>query len=76
MRSLSAARQMKERGVSVEAIISELGSANLEQVAVVGIDENEELVIAYSLSNRLELVGLLESLKSKLIDEMNYEQES
>ena len=75
MKDLSVARQEKERGVSVERIVEDLKTAKLEQLAVVGIDENEELVMAYSLSNRLELVGILEALKSKLIDEMNYTEE-
>lgn len=71
MKNLSTARQEKERGVSVEKIIENLKTAELEQLAIVGIDKNDELVIAYSLSNRLELIGILDSLKSMLIDEMN-----
>lgn len=75
MRDLSVARQEKERGVSVERIVEDLKTAKLEQLAIVGIDENEELVMAYSLSNRLELIGIIEALKSKLIDEMNYTED-
>lgn len=72
MINIKSIREEKERGVSVETIIQDLNQSKLEQIAVVGIDENEELVMAYSLSNRLELIGILEALKSKLIDEMNY----
>ncbi|MGM0220051.1 hypothetical protein [Enterococcus sp. AZ126] len=68
-------KQENERGVSVQTIIEELNHSDLDQLAVVGIDENEELVMAYSLSNRLELIGILEALKSKLIDEMNYTED-
>ncbi|MGM0217654.1 hypothetical protein [Enterococcus sp. AZ126] len=75
MDNILAKRQEKERGVSVQTIIDELNHTNMEQIAVVGIDENEELVTAYSLSNRLEMIGILEALKSKLIDEMNYMEE-
>lgn len=71
MINIKSIREEKERGVSVETIIQDLNQSKLEQIAVVGIDENEELVMAYSLSNRLELIGILEALKSKLIDEIN-----
>ena len=72
MKSVATKRQEKERGVSVDTIIQELNESNLNQLAVVGIDERDELVMAYSLDNRLELIGILEALKIKLIDEMNY----
>ncbi|MBO0438961.1 hypothetical protein [Candidatus Enterococcus ikei] len=75
MNNILAKRQEKDRGVSVQTIIDELNHTNLEQIAVVGIDENEGLVMSYSLSNRLELIGILEALKSKLIDEMNYTED-
>lgn len=75
MINIKSIREEKERGVSVEKIIQDLNKSKLEQIAVVGIDENEELVMAYSLSNRLELIGILEALKSKLIDEMNYTED-
>lgn len=72
MESIATKRQEKERGVSVDTIIQELSESNFSQLAVVGIDEKEELVMAYSLDNRLGLIGMLEALKTKLIDEMNY----
>lgn len=72
MINIKSIREEKERGVSVETIIQDLNQSKLNQIAVVGIDENEELVMTYSLSNRLEVIGILEALKSKLIDEMNY----
>lgn len=75
MINIKSMREEKERGVSVETIIQDLNQSKLNQIAVVGIDENEELVMAYSLSNRLELIGILEALKSKLIDEMNYTED-
>ncbi|MBO0423850.1 hypothetical protein BCR22_07345 [Enterococcus plantarum] len=75
MMNLSAARQEKERGVSVEAIVEDLQTVELEQIAVVGINKNDELVIGYSLDNRLELIGILDALKSKLIDGIHYEQD-
>ncbi|PZL71724.1 hypothetical protein CI088_12050 [Enterococcus plantarum] len=75
MMNLSAARQEKERGVSVEAIVEDLQTVELEQIAVVGINKNDELVIGYSLDNRLEQIGILDALKSKLIDGIHYEQD-
>lgn len=75
MKNLSSVRQEKERGVSVEAIVGDLQTVELDQIAVVGINKNDELVIGYSLDNRLELIGILDALKSKLIDGIHYEQD-
>lgn len=73
MKSLESKRQEKERGVSVEAVMSDvLNHECLKDIVVVGIDQDDEVVLAYSMDSRLEMIGLLETLKTSLVDELNH----
>lgn len=73
MKDIRTKRQEVERGVSVEGVLSSvLQQEHLKDIVVIGINSNDEVVTAYSLEDRLKIIGLLETLKTSLIDDMIY----
>lgn len=73
MKDIRTKRQEVERGVSVERVLSGvLQQEHLKEIIVVGINSDDEVVTAYSFDDRLRIIGLLETMKTTLIDELNY----
>lgn len=73
MKDIRTKRQEMERGVSVERVLSDvLQQEHLKEIIVVGVNEEDEVVTAYSFDDRLRIIGLLETMKNTLIDELNY----
>lgn len=73
MKDIRTKRQEMERGVSVEGVLSDvLQQEHLKEIIVVGVNEEDEVVTAYSFDDRLRIIGLLETMKNTLIDELNY----
>lgn len=73
MKDIRTKRQEIERGVSVEGVLSSiLQQEHLKEIIVVGINSDDEVVTAYSFDDQLRFIGLLETMKNTLIDELNY----
>lgn len=74
MNKLETKRQEKERGISVDEVISDTVAAkeSLKEIIIVGITDDDKVATAYSFDDRLRIIGILETLKNGLIDELNY----
>lgn len=66
------AKQKKERGYSVNELVDELVETKdkYEQVIVIAINENREVDISFSTEETSSVIGLLEVVKSILVDEI------
>lgn len=74
MENIKTKRQEKERGISVDEVISDTVAAkeSLKEIIIVGITDDDQVATAYSFDDRLRIIDILETLKTSLIDELNY----
>ena len=74
MKNIKTKRQEKERGISVDDVLSEIAAdkESLKEIIIVAINDDDEVLTAYSFDDRLRIIGILETLKNTLIDELNY----
>ncbi|MFL2104140.1 hypothetical protein [Mycobacteroides abscessus] len=66
------AKQKKERGYSVNELVDELVETKdtYEQVIIVAINKDKEVDISFSTEETSSVIGLLEVVKSILVDEI------
>ena len=66
------AKQKKERGCSVNELVDELVETkdSYEQVIIIAINEDKEVDISFSTEETSSVIGLLEVVKSILVDEI------
>ena len=66
------AKQKRERGYSVNELVAELVEEKdeYEQVIIVAINSDNEVDISFSTEETSSVIGLLEVVKSILVDEI------
>lgn len=72
MLDFKEAKQKKERGCSVNELVDELVETkdSYEQVIIIAINEDKEVDISFSTEETSSVIGLLEVVKSILVDEI------